>query len=72
MRQAREFLGTLESLVKESRSLGGPPAGGPRPPVAGSLQARAVGRALPGASLAKVAFAGPLPSAVQPSACRGN
>ena len=72
MRQAREFLGTLESLVKESRALGGPPVGGPGPPVAGSLQARAVGLVLPGAGLAEVAFAGPLPSAVQPSVCRGN
>ena len=72
MRQAREFLGTLESLVEESRALGGPPAGDPSPPVAGSLQARAVGLALPGASLAEVALAGPLPNAVQPSVCRGN
>ena len=72
MRQARELLGTLESLGEESRALRGLPAGGPGPPVAGSLQARAVGLALPGASLAEVAFVGPLPSAVQPSVCRGN
>ena len=72
MRQARELLGSLESLVEESRASGGLPMRGPGPPVAGSLQARAVGLALPGASLAEVAFAGPLPRAVQPSVCRGN
>ena len=62
-------LPSLESLAEGSRALGRFPAGGPGPPVAGSLQARAVGPALPGASLAE---AGPLPSAVLPSVCRGS
>ena len=72
MRQAREFEDTFESLAEGSRALGRFPAGGPGPPVAGSLQARAVGRALLGASPADSACAGPVPSAVIPSVCRGN
>ena len=72
MRQARELQDTLESLAEGSRALGRFPAGGPGPPVAGSLQARAVGPALPGASLAEAACAGPLPRAVLPSVCRGS
>ena len=71
-RQARELQDTLESLAEGSRALGRFPAGGPGPPVAGSLQARAVGPALPGASLAEAACAGPLPRAVLPSVCRGS
>ena len=71
-RQAWEFQDTLESLAEGSLALGRSPAGGPGPPVAGLPQARAVGLSLPGVSFAEAACAGPLPSAVQPSACRGN
>ena len=70
-RQAWEF-DTLESLAEGSLALGRFPAGGPGPPVAGLPQVRAVGRSLPGVSFAEAACAGPLPSAVQPHACRGN